>query len=396
MIAALLASLAWAALIVALVLRMLRQYRHFEEVGPQPAATAADTPDLAVIVPARNEAARIERCLNALLKQDYPSSRLRIVVVDDDSSDDTAAIVQAVVADAGGATLLRAPPLPKGWMGKPHACQAGADSVRAEWLCFMDADTRAEPELLMAVVALARARGLDMLSLEPFQVLGSFWERVIMPAGYLLVAFFLDSARANDPNDPQAAANGQFILIRREVYDAVGGHAAVRDAITEDFALARRVKRAGYGLAMLGGRRLIRTRMYSGLGEIWRGLSKNVPDIVGGGGKTVLLALAAALLGVASLGLPAWTLPPAIADPTPLRIAAAFLSLAGTATLLGLHIGTVRHFRVPAWYGLLFPLGSAVGAMLALHAIWWRVRGYVAWKDRAYTTVPETRGSDRD
>lgn len=393
MIAPLFVALAWAALIAVLVLRMLRQYRCFEEVGPHSASIADDAPRLAVIVPARNEAKRIGRCLDALLKQDYLPSRLRIIVVDDDSSDDTATIVQAVVADAGGATLLRAPPLPQGWMGKPHACQAGANSAGTEWLCFMDADTQAEPELLGTAIAVARARKLDMLSLEPFQVLGSFWERVIIPVGYVLVAFFLDPARNNDPEDPQAAANGQFILIRREVYESVGGHAAVRDAITEDFALARRVKRAGYRLAMLGGSRLIRTRMYTGLGEIWRGLSKNVPDIVGGLGRTVLLALAAVVMAVVSVGLPAWTVPLAISEPAPILVAAAVFSVLGTAALIGFHIGAVRHLQLPAWYGLLFPLGYVIGTALALHAIWWRARGHVLWKDRAYTTVPVTSDS---
>ena len=92
---------------------------------------------------------------------------------------------------------------------------------------------------------------------------------------------------------------------------------------------------------------------------------------------------------IASIGLPAWTLPLVIADPVPLRIAAALLAVVGTSTLLGLHIGTARHFRVPIWYGLLFPLGYVFGASLALHAIWWRARGHVLWKDRAYTTAPD-------
>ena len=237
-------------------------------------------------------------------------------MVDDGSSDRTAALARRTAGSRPDFRLTAAGELPPGWTGKAHACWRGAQGGESEWLCFIDADTLAAPPLLRSAVAYAEEHGIDMLSIEPEQILGTFWERVILPAGMFIIAFFASDLRAiNDPHAAEAAANGQFILIRRRVYQAIGGHAAVRGEISEDTALARRVKQAGFHTLLAGSRDLIRVRMYTRLGEIWEGLSKNAVNMVSSRRTALLIALEGLLVGWLSLLLPAWAAANWITEP---------------------------------------------------------------------------------
>ena len=130
--------------------------------------------------------------------------------------------------------------------------------------------------MLRSALSYAEEYRADMLSIFPFQELRSFWERVIQPIIFASIARALPHAKVNSPNHKEAAANGQFILIRRDVYEAVGGHKTIRDKIVEDFALAKLVKGRGYRLRVARGSELIRTRMYTSLKEVWEGWTKNL------------------------------------------------------------------------------------------------------------------------
>src|SRR5262249_14423311 len=158
---------------------------------------------------------------------------------------------------------------------KPHACWQGALQENAEWLCFVDADVRAAPDLVRTALAAAVDRHIVMLSLNPRQELGSFWERLIIPAGRGLICCVHDLRPVHRAGWNQIAVNGQVLLIRREVYVSAGGHAAVRGEICEDKALALRVKEAGGQYGLLGAEHLARTRMYTSLETLWEGLAKN-------------------------------------------------------------------------------------------------------------------------
>src|SRR5581483_10526369 len=160
------------------------------------------------------------------------------------------------------------------------------------------------PALLRAAVGEALRRRVDLLSLEPRQELVTLWERLVIPAGLFVLAFLRDFRSLNDPASPQAAANGQFILIRRAVYDRIGGHAAVRDAICEDRALAQAAKDAGCSVALLGAATLARTRMYRNLPALWEGLRKNSTETLGGVAPALAAIACAAPLSWASLFVP--------------------------------------------------------------------------------------------
>jgi len=372
--------------IVALALsRAIRQFRHYESLKDGEAPVDPELPALAVIVPLRNEACNVATCLRSLTEQDYPRDRLQIIAVDDDSSDDTAAIVRAVATADSRIRLLEAAALPPGWAGKPHACWIGALAAEAEWLCFVDADTIAEPALMRTAVLAARQRKLAMMSLSPFQELSGFLDRLLIPLGFLMIASTMDPMRASQPGSSEPIANGQFILIRANDYLGVGGHAGVRNQICEDAALARQMKAAGMRVALLGSESLIRTRMYRTSGQLWEGLSKNVAETFGGPGRTSIIAASGLLFGWATALLPCLAIVGAVREPGPIGIAAASIAVLASTTVVATQIALARHFRIPFWYGLLFPLSCSAGALLAACGVYRNLRGSVQWKGRIYS-----------
>ncbi len=228
----------------------------------------ASTPDVSVIVPARNEEACLADCLRTLVGQAGPS--YEIIVVDDDSTDGTRAI-----AESFPVRVIAADPLPEGWSGKCNAAWSGAKVAQGQWLLFTDADTKHAPNSIASGLQEAKDAAADLLSYSPKQEVGSLAERALMPVIFGELATTYPPKEVCDPSSPVAAANGQYLLIRREVYDAIGGHAAVATAILEDVELAKRAKQAGHALRF----RLsdvVTTRMYRSFGEMWEGWTKNL------------------------------------------------------------------------------------------------------------------------
>ena len=376
----LLLSNLWALIVAGLLTRAVTQYRHYEVIRPSQ-RPLGQAPSVTVIVPARNEAINIGRCLDGLLTQDYPAAQLNVIVVDDNSEDETAAIVRRYTG-SHQVRLLDGKPLPEGWFGKPHACWQAAAAAEGQWLCFMDADTTAEAPLIRSAVDAAESRGLDMLSLQPFQKLLTPWERLILPTGFFLLAFTQDLRRTNDPQSPAAAVNGQFLLIRRTAYDAVGGHATVHDQAAEDSALAAAVKAAGYRLAVLGTEGLLSTRMYTELKSLWTGTARQASTLLHGAIALLLVAAAAIIVAWAPLTLLTWAV--GSIHHRPSAAAALVIAGVGSAALLTSHIGAARYFRIPWVYGLLFPFGYTLGAGVLVYAAIQRRRGRLPWKGRVY------------
>lgn len=385
---ALLGGAAWLLLVLLLLARAVRQLRAYRQTALADfGGTSAAT--VAIIVPARNEIDNIEKCLAGLVAQSCPADCRTIIVVDDQSQDDTVQRIEHRIAQGDPVRLIGAGPLPAGWVGKPHACWQGALAATADWLCFIDADVRAAPRLVAAALAAAEANAIDMLSLRPFQELGSFWERVVMPAGLLILACIKDRDSARRADRSAASANGQFILVRREAYFAIGGHAAVADQISEDRALAMRAEQRGYRFRVLAAEELAQTRMYRDFASLWEGLSKNVLDITGSASTTLLAALGGWVIGWLTLLAPLAIGVAAFRHPTPAAVAGFALALAASTAVIGIQIGTARHCRIPALYGLFFACGYTVAVGLAGNGIRQRLGGRTRWKGRTY-------GSDRN
>ena len=351
-----------------------------------PAELPGDAPLVSAIVPARDERHNIERCARSLLASSYVP--LEVIVVDDHSSDGTGDLARAIARHDPRLRVLPAPPLPEGWFGKPWACAKGAEVARGAILCFVDADTMHAPDLVPRAVNAMRARGLGMLSVIGRQELGSFWERVVQPHVFAVIALRYGGTEPVNRSRRAAdkIANGQCIFVTRAAYDSVGGHAVVRDKVAEDLALAQCLFAAGVETALVLGPEQLVTRMYTSLAELVRGWGKNV---FAGGREAMPLGMAGRLIFPLLLPLPALaTLAPlaglglaqAGVGPSWLSLASAIAIAASIIWWLVVY----RWMQAPLAYALLFPLGAAVFLHIIIQAT--RRGSRVAWKEREYVS----------
>lgn len=341
-------------------------------------------PRVSVIVPARNEQRDIWGCVASLLAQDY--ANLEVIVVDDASTDATPRLLDELcaipAAQGGRLRALHVATLPDGWTGKPHALHIGATAASGEWLLFTDADTRHTPTALRVAVARAERDSVDLFSIITGQALPDFWNRAITPIAAMGISAMYPLGKVNDPRSRIALANGQFLLIRRAMYDAVGGYASptLRATLLDDRDLAQTVKRAGGRLELLDGHTLVHTRMYRSLREAWAGWGKNAA--LGSRGGVVffpLLILGLLLIGVGPFALAfvglAWRRPA--------------LALAGGATVaaaLAYRAPTDRSLGIPARYAWTHPLGAAIFTGILARSYWRRLSGKsVPWRGRSYS-----------
>ncbi|MBA4160145.1 MAG: glycosyltransferase [Gemmatimonadetes bacterium] len=341
---------------------------------------------VSVVVPARNEAHNIGTCVRSLLRTEYPNCE--IVVVDDGSEDATSAIVEEFARADPRVRLVRGEPLPQGWFGKPWACTQGAAIARGEYLLFTDADVVHEPELVGRSVRALKAEGAALLTVLPRQILLGFWERLIMPQVLCLILLrYPDPERVNrSPRERDKIANGQYILVRRSVYEVVGGHGAVRHEVAEDLRLAHRFHRLGHRVLLVVADRFMSVRMYDSLAGIVEGWSKNVAIAARQTVPRAMRPLTPWLLVLWLLVL--WVVPPVVLALGFAGIvsAAAWLWSAlacGMALLFWVLVN--RRLEAPLWYALLFPLGAAFAAGVFLKSVLQGNR--VRWKGRAYHAV---------
>ncbi len=376
------AALPWLLGPLAVLLR-LRDSRFLREYAPAP---REGTPRVSVIIPARDEARNIARCLGSL--RETALTDIEFIVVDDHSTDDTAAIARATAAGDPRVRITTPPPLPPDWFGKQWACQHGASLASGTYLLFTDADTWHSPDALPRAIAALEAREADLLSVAGEQELGSFWEKVVQPVMFLaLFAWFGGMEAVSRTTDPRRKiANGQYILVRRETYEAMQGHAPVRGYVAEDLMLAQRWTADGRRVHLVVGQDQLRVRMYQSLREIAAGWGKN---IWAGGrhlagptwawpllrlllplaplvGALPLLLLLAGLVGLLS---PWWT------------SVGAWATLYQTGVWLPLYAFT----RLRPGWALLYPLGCLVTAGIFARAAWRGAR--TEWKGRSYTSA---------
>lgn len=349
----------------------------------EPGERSVGEPSVAVLVPARNEESTIGRCVASLLGQDW--ARLRVVVLDDGSTDGTRKVLELLSGDARLEVMV-GEPLPKGWLGKPWACRQLADAAGdADLLVFVDADTYHEPGMVGAVVGVMERMGLDMLSVVPRQELGGVWERWTVPLIPWALMTHLSPAAAQVLGlAPAAGAVGQVLAFRRDAYERMGGHGAVRGAAAEDVALARLATRVGARWRLAAGWRVSSCRMYRGRREAFAGLEKNLFPVLGS--RTVPFLLAWAWL------LRAWVVPPVMAVLGFRRgdgvRAAPSLAAAGVGAATWLVVG--RALGLPRRTAAEGPMIVAVCGGLAVRSwLAWR-RGRARWKGRE---LAQGRGS---
>lgn len=373
----------WATLTLLFLISIGKIYLTREQL-PKP-ISGAELPKLSIVIPARNEAANIGECLQCIMLLDYPKDALEIIVVDDNSSDATASIVKEYANREQRIRLISCETLPKGWMGKSHACWQGVKAVSGEWLLFVDADTYLNSSAAHAALDYALSTKREFLSVIPFQRIISLQERISLPGVFLGFASAIDFNRVNDPDDSFSIANGQFLLFSRNAYNRIGGHEAIRTEVSDDIAFARAAQKLGISSYTLFGEEYIETRMYRSFSEIWNGFSKNALEIIHATSKTSSFIAAFISICIASgILLPIIMWSTAADVTTQIWDIAYFISLTTLFTLMFSFAMTLFALRIPIVYLFTLPIGLATHSAIIINAYFRNKKGNRIWKGRNY------------
>ena len=358
--------------------------RHSKSLDDESETPPPVPPKVSVVIPARNEARNIERCLRSVLSNDYPA--FDVVVVDDQSSDGTGDIARTIASQDSRARVIETGSPPEGWFGKQWACQTGANATESEIILFADADTVQSSDLITRSVNAIGRRNADLFSILGRQELGSFWERLIQPQvfGIMSVRYGGTESITNSRFVFDKIANGQCLFVRRDTYESLGGHSLVKSHVADDLMMAQRYFARGKRVVAAEGMNQLSTRMYTSLGELVRGWGKNV--FAGGRDAVPFGVLGRLAFPFLLLSAPMFNLLPAL-----VLLAAVFMTLPASVVLWAV----IAQAALLVWWGyvywqigesplyaLLSPLGALVVAYIFTRAI---LRGQrVVWKDRAY------------
>jgi chlorobactene glucosyltransferase len=358
-----------------------RNLRHLPRL-PTTQWTEEEAPLVSVLIPARNEAARIEPCIHSLCQQEYPA--YEVLVLDDESTDETLAVLERLQKQyPQRLRVLRGAPLPAGWVGKPWACWQLAQHARGAWFLFADADTVFHPYALASLMTARQRYGWRFVSVLPFEEMRSGVERLIIPLLYTVYFGYV-------PEEWRRwfrhfhAASGQAFLIDAQLYRSIGGHAAVRAELVEDLALGRLIAHTLGAAPVADGIHLVRCRMYETSADAIAGFSKNTYP---------------------AMGYRPWVLVAFLAHLVLLFIAPPVIAIAGIMTgqwlwtlLGGLSYGLMtmlrwqvsRSFQLPRSQIWLHPVAALVAALIALNSFWWSLTGRLRWKGRLYRAPSAT------
>lgn len=344
------------------------------------------SPIVSAIVPARNEEASIAQTIESLAVQPEITE---ILVVNDRSTDRTAVILDELSKRMSKLKVLHAPELPPGWVGKNHAASLGAAEANGDWLLFTDADTVHLARSTRRALNDAGGHRAALVSYSPEQEMCTALQRALIPFIYCRLSEKFSYSRVSHAELPDAAANGQYLLVRRDVYEAVGGHRAVAAEVLEDVALARLVKQAGYSIYFAPGQGIARTRMYRSFAAMWEGWTKNLYKLLGGVPRAIARELFSVVpwLAVALL---------AGGAAAPRGLPARVFLLLGALMLAGRHAAygaELRRNHYPGRLILYYVPAVMLYAAAVSSSTWKNRRGTVVWKGREYPAKTRPEGT---
>jgi len=359
--------------------------RHSRSLDDESDVPPENPPLVSVIVPARNEAHNIARCVTSILSTTYPN--LELIVVDDSSTDGTAQIAREATLRDPRARIVTSPPLPEGWFGKQWACATGTKIARGSVLQFTDADTVHGADLVTRSMNAMRRNRAQLFSVAGRQELGGFWEKVIQPQIFTILSMRYGGTESvtKATSVSNKIANGQCIFVTHDSYNAIGGHASARTSVAEDMMLAQKFFAARKRVVLMLGLNQLSTRMYASLGEIISGWRKNV--FAGGLDSMPFGKVGHTLFPLFLL------MPPLLELLPPLALVLAVFGFATSGTLMlwaaisgGVTllwwIGVYVTIRESPLYALVYPLGALILLYIFFTAV---IRGRrVSWKGRTY------------
>lgn len=379
---ALIAALPWIITPIITAIRV----RGSKSLDNESAVPPPDAPTVSVVIPARNEARNIERCLRSVLSNDYP--RFDVLIVDDQSTDGTGDIAHSIAKSDARVRVIETGALPQGWFGKQWACETGARATKGDIILFADADTTQSSDLITRSVNTMLRRHADLFSVLGRQELGSFWEKLIQPQVFSIMSVRYGGTESITQSRfvKDKIANGQCLFVWRKTYDEFGGHALVKSHVADDLMMAQRYFARGKRVVVAEGLKQLSTRMYTSLSELIHGWGKNV--FAGGRDSVPLGKLGQIFFPFFLLSGPLIGLLPAL-----VLIARVFVgfpeavvlwaAIAQTALLLWWLFVYLQLGESPV-YAVIAPLGAAVVFYIFVRAA---LRGQnVSWKGRSYVS----------
>ncbi len=357
-----------------------RDSRYILEPKPVKAIGLHPPPLVSIIIPARNEERNLPECLMSLTKLDYPA--YEVIIIDDHSTDQTYNVAESIIQHHSNFKIIKAKDLPEGWTGKNWANYQGSIISKGKFLLFTDADTEFFPQAVSSGMTYAWEENLDMLSLLPQANMTNFWDKITLPLIGGLIMAWCPYVKINNPRSAVAGAVGAYILIKRKIYKAVGGHASIRGKIVDDREFGILVKSSGYKLHLLNGIKIYRVRMYDSFKSLWEGWTKN---LFLGMNKSYINAIGAItiifLLMVSPFLAMVWWL---ISYSGHLALSLGIIS--ANLVIMWIYIHLQRMFKgtLPIFYGLSLPLGGALVISLIVSSIFRYHRG-ISWSGREYS-----------
>ena len=337
-----------------------------------------DYPYISVCIPARNEERGIKNCVESLLNQNYPN--FEVIVVDDNSNDNTAKIVCSMAEQYPNLIFVAGAQLASGWTGKPYALHQAYQRSRGQYLLFTDADLTYQSHALKTAIHTMICKDLDLLTLMPAAIFGSFWERVVQPVIFGFIAALTNFRKVNSESHQSAMGFGAFLLFKKEAYQKIGGHLSVANEVLEDIMIAKKAKLNGLSILVADGKNLFSIRMYHSMKEIWIGWRKNI-----------FLAMKSSISRASyyMVMVLCFLLTPYIVVICNLWVGAGSvwvgISLLGLALSLATGLGLCHELGLERKNVFLFPLGAIVMAVIMFNSmVHTLLLGRAEWRGRIY------------
>lgn len=358
----------------------------------EPQESLPEPPRVSILIPAKDEGERIRDCLATALGQNYPN--FNVIAIDDRSTDRTGVVMDEMAAANPKLKVvhIQEGSLPPGWTGKNNALANGVQNADSDWLLFVDSDVLLEPMALSATVSVCVKKRFDLISLIPKMETHTLWEGLLIPLCAATAAAVHAAALTNTNSVNTAFANGQFMLIRREAYESIGGHASVKDNYCEDMGLARLLKRNGFRPRVSWGTNLCQVRMYDSFPKILRGWSRIfMAAAVGRPWKSLAAMLFILVCCYSVYPAFAWGVYRFIYPIDVFKGWGWMLTAAGHFTLMTVQIGLMYKWMLnPRRYALLFPVSGAILLYILARAVWMCITKKVEWRGTSYSHRMET------